>query len=338
MKNELVTIIIPVHNSGKYLRTCLASVQKQEYKKLEIIIIDDASEDNSAAIITEFVKSDERFCALHNEQRRGVSYNRRLGVTKATGKYIVFVDADDYVTPDMVAELLANLDDNELCMCNHYEDCDGKIYPAEILTPAGTYEHENLKKLQEGSIFLLDGSCKASVYGMVWGNIYRKDLLTRNLRFFDEHLWFMEDHFLITALLLDVKKCIVIEKRLFYYRRHPEQTVNSYKPGYFDNSLLLFHRWKDLLKEKKCSASMHLSNTYVLVKNTESAIKREIRSGQIKYGECMDFLRMVYQHEEVQAALQVVNLHLLDRSGYKYMTWFKKGWLNLMYLSLKLHK
>lgn len=334
----LVSIVIPVHNGEEFLVSCLQSVQVQTYTNLEIIIVNDASTDSTETIIDKFAKIDNRFLTLKNQHVKGVSFSRRLGVEKATGNYVIFVDADDYVSADMVQVLLENIDDNDFCLCNHYEDLDGKIYETDILTTKGVYEGEKLQRLRDGSIFLFDKSSKTSIYGMVWGILFKRELLIRNIQYFDEKLWFHEDHFLIIALLLDVKKIKAIENRLYYYRQHKRQTIRTYRIDYFDVNLLVFRKWQNLLKSKKCSEAMILSNAYFFIKNIETAIKIEVRDLDGSYADSIKFLKRVYHNQEVQKALEIVNLHSFDRSCCKYMTWLKMGWLSLIYFSLKLHK
>lgn len=104
METPLVTIIIPVYNVRNYLEACLASVQKQTYTKLEIIIVDDGSTDGSGVFCDEYAKTDPRAKVIH-QANAGLSAARNRGIEEASGDYITFLDSDDAITPDYVRYL-----------------------------------------------------------------------------------------------------------------------------------------------------------------------------------------------------------------------------------------
>lgn len=105
---DLISIIIPVYNASNYLEKCLKCVINQTYKKIEIILIDDGSTDNSGEICDDFSNIDKRISVLHTKNK-GQSSARNLGLKKAKGKYISFIDADDYVENDFIEYLYKNL-------------------------------------------------------------------------------------------------------------------------------------------------------------------------------------------------------------------------------------
>ena len=99
MQLPLVSIIVPIHNSEKTLKRCVDSILKQDYRELEVFLVDDGSEDGSLAICREYAKQDARIKVIRKEQS-GVSDARNLAMDQAEGKYLQFVDSDDWVTPD----------------------------------------------------------------------------------------------------------------------------------------------------------------------------------------------------------------------------------------------
>lgn len=96
--NELVTIIVPVYNTGAYLSPCLESLIAQTHRDLEIILVDDGSTDGSGAICDDFARRDERIKVIH-QKNSGVSAARNAGLENASGTYLTFVDADDALLP-----------------------------------------------------------------------------------------------------------------------------------------------------------------------------------------------------------------------------------------------
>ena len=99
--NPLVSVIIPVYNVEKYLRRCLNSVIDQEYKNIEIILVNDGSTDNSLEIAISYKEKDKRI-KVFSQENQGLSAARNMGLDKSHGEYITFIDSDDYVSKDYV--------------------------------------------------------------------------------------------------------------------------------------------------------------------------------------------------------------------------------------------
>ena len=103
-----ISVIVPVYNCEKYIGKCIESILNQTFKDLELILIDDGSADESGKICDEYKIQDKRVKVIH-EKNSGVSIARNVGINVAKGKYIGFVDSDDYLAPDMYESLYENL-------------------------------------------------------------------------------------------------------------------------------------------------------------------------------------------------------------------------------------
>ena len=112
-ENQIVSIIVPVYNSQEFIEECINSIINQTYRKLEIILVDDGSADNSLQICNDIAQTDNRIIVL-SQSNKGVVNARRNGVRRATGKYIMFVDSDDYVDSDYVEDMMKISKENEL--------------------------------------------------------------------------------------------------------------------------------------------------------------------------------------------------------------------------------
>ena len=117
---DIISIIIPVYNIEKYLSKCLESIAIQSYQNLEILLIDDGSSDRSPEICDAYKKKDKRFCVIHKENG-GLSSARNAGIEIASGKYLLFVDGDDYIDKDMVKILYKRIkqDKSDMAFCNY---------------------------------------------------------------------------------------------------------------------------------------------------------------------------------------------------------------------------
>ena len=121
MKEELISIVIPVYNVRDYVGKCIESVICQTYKELEIIIVNDGSTDNSLDIVRKYERKDKRIKVI-DKQNGGLSDARNTGLKQATGKYIMFLDSDDFIDRDMLSVLHCNLKkyNKKISICNRY--------------------------------------------------------------------------------------------------------------------------------------------------------------------------------------------------------------------------
>lgn len=130
MTNPLISVIVPVYNSEKYLKNCISSIRNQTYDNLEIILVDDGSPDNCPAICDEWEKKDNRIKVIH-KKNEGVSSARNAGLDAATGEFIGFVDGDDIIAPNFYEILVAQAEEHKAdisaCYFTHYND-DYSIY------------------------------------------------------------------------------------------------------------------------------------------------------------------------------------------------------------------
>lgn len=135
---ELISVIVPVYNIEKYITRCVESILQQTYENLQIILVNDGSTDNSGKVCDELALRDKRVEVYHKENG-GASSARNVGLEKASGKYIGFVDGDDYIEKDMYAVLYAEAKRHraDMVSCGYYEEFDDKInvmcYNEEIM-------------------------------------------------------------------------------------------------------------------------------------------------------------------------------------------------------------
>ena len=119
--NPLVSVIVPIYNSEKYLDACVQSILNQSYQNLEILLIDDGSKDSSPKMCDDFAKKDERVKVIHKENG-GQASARNLGLEIAKGEYIGFVDSDDKILPEMYETLLGAMleSKSDIALCGRY--------------------------------------------------------------------------------------------------------------------------------------------------------------------------------------------------------------------------
>ena len=134
MEKPLISVIIPVYNTEKYLPKCLDSVLNQNNKNIEIIVVNDCSPNNCNEIVNDYIKKYDNIKLIENKNNLGLYNTRLVGIKEAKGKYVMHVDSDDYILPNSLNELIKiiNEDDYDIIAFNHIiETIDGKFKKAE---------------------------------------------------------------------------------------------------------------------------------------------------------------------------------------------------------------
>jgi glycosyltransferase involved in cell wall biosynthesis len=219
--NEKVSIIVPIHNAEQTLRRCLDSLRRQAFTNIEVLMVDDGSDDCSGAICAEYESADSRFSAITVKERSGVSNARNLALAQASGDYIAFVDADDHVDMDYIRTLVSVLREHEADVVYTLPlDEDGKTCEVHMKPSYGMTHDVALHPYD----FMDEWST-----AVVWGAIYTKRAV-EGLRF-DRNLSIGEDSLFFAECL---KRCSDMEwivtycsRPIYYYVHNPESAIHA---------------------------------------------------------------------------------------------------------------
>lgn len=201
----LISVVIPVFNAEKYLVSCIESLLSQSFSSCEFIFINDGSTDSSSAIIATYQKKDSRIRLLHQENQ-GVSNARNKGIAMAKGKYLGFVDADDFVQENYLEELyhLINHADGELALCG-FEGSAQRFLPDGALL---------LKKENESEI--IDLFVSFLIFGPVY-KLYQTEIIKANSIRFPEEVKYGEDLLFNLKYLDFISRIDITSKVLYIY-------------------------------------------------------------------------------------------------------------------------
>jgi len=218
MKNAeetpLVSVIVPVYKVEKYLEQCLVSVIFNSYKNLEIIVVDDGSPDNSAAIYNKYAELDERIKII-TQENGGLSAARNTGIKAATGEYIHFMDSDDYIDLNFYEELVN----------------DALLYDADIAAAGVKMTNTVVTIEYDTRIICADLLAKiqklqCAKYGYVWRYLFRREFLIKNELLFAVGKYFEDLPFTLPAI--KAANRVVINPNTFYrYIRRPGTITTS---------------------------------------------------------------------------------------------------------------
>ena len=211
------TVIIPVYNAEKTLRRCVDSMLCQKYTDLEIILVNDGSADRSGLICSEYANKTENVVYI-DKPNGGVSSARNAGLDRATGKYVLFVDSDDYV-PEHYFETLDEIDEDfEFVMFSH-SVTDGKTVRDKILKPFSTRNtDESVAKFCE--------TLYRKTLNQPWAKRYNRQIVTGHDIRFPEHLYIGEDKTFNLRYVMQCKSCFISEKSLYIVSVENEDSLS----------------------------------------------------------------------------------------------------------------
>ncbi len=216
-----ISVIIPVYNSSTYLRKCLDSVVNQTLKDIEIIVINDGSTDDSKNIIEEYTVKYKNIIFI-DQENKGIGKTRNIGIKKATGEYITFVDSDDYIKENMLEEYYkyAKKHNFDLVIGSYIK----KINNKEIIFENNKFKTGNVKTTPQ-ILYLIE-------YGP-WAKLYKREMLINNNIYFDEKRKY-EDMPFVSKALLKSKLIGQITEPYYYYIIHNNSETTTMDKRVFD--------------------------------------------------------------------------------------------------------
>ncbi len=225
---SLVSIVVPVYNVEPFCRKCFDSLLAIEYLHKEIILVDDCSTDGCGAICDEYSKISQDIHVIHHSKNAGVAQARLTGTGYAHGEYVMFVDADDYVAPQIVNKMLDAMMDNlaDIVCCQCYRE-SGDTFSSLKRTIWGIYHKDDINRF----------ICKNVIYDIelnysgiplyLWGKLFKREDIYDSLK---EGLGMQygEDGIVFLNLLINKTNCLIcIDDPLYYYVRHSSQVTQK---------------------------------------------------------------------------------------------------------------
>ena len=221
LENDKISVIVPVYNASKYLEKCLRSIINQSYKNLEIILINDGSSDESLKICNKYKTIYSNIKVIDLIKNCGVSYARNQGILNLSGKYIIFIDADDWLEYNMIEILYSNLieSNSDISICDYYINYEDKEEVHNNLT-----DDEIIIDKEIMYKYLIDENYFG---GYLWNKMFKKEIIDDFKLKFNEEVKICEDLLFIAELLKNINKIIYCpSQKLYHYRRTQSSAVN----------------------------------------------------------------------------------------------------------------
>lgn len=243
MDLPLISIIIPVYNAEKTIERAIKSIQNQNFSDFELLLINDGSHDNSRQIIELFANEDSRI-KLYNEKNSGVSSARNKGITHANGKYILFLDADDYYVENAFETIIPELDEGTQLVIFGYIIQYGKEYSKSVLPDYKNLEFNNKKNFRDFAVSLISNE----MINAPWNKIYLTRYIKENKIIFPPDLNIGEDLKFNLSVIRDIQNVKISNKPLVNYTvKKGEGLVSKFRKNRFELRYSLLMELKELL-------------------------------------------------------------------------------------------
>ncbi len=342
--SELVSVIIPIYNTEKYLESCIESVLHQTHQNLEIILVDDGSTDGSSAICDSFEQKNSRIKVIHKENE-GLGYTRNCGLKYATGEYVSFFDSDDILDENTYEYCIQEMKKYhaDACFFGRKTFTESGEYTVNTNVPEkliyrGREVAEEFSKnyigwlqYEQTNPYIKESSCCA---------LYRRDIIEKNnIQFPSERECLSEDAFFNMDICRNADCVIIIPKNFYNYRYNPNSLTTKYDAERFRRILGYYQKLLEYIKKFPNVTDAEERVDYKFFALVRGIIKREIE--QSKWLECkvvIQKIRKLVSCEEVFFVSSRINADKVDKNTRIFLSWLKNRRCIVIYLFYKVRK
>ena len=241
--------ILPVYNVEKYLEECVESILRQPFSDFEVILVDDGSKDSSPAICDEYAKNDSRVKVIHKENG-GQSTARNVGLEKAEGQYIVYLDSDDFITSDTFFEDIYNKiqeTDSDIVLYKY-----SKFFDDTKTLDKCTFSLDFAENITNSDEMLETLVRKDAYYGMAWVKAFRRTMAIEKGVIFDTNL-ICEDMDWYFNLVMCAARISAIDKSYIAYRQREGSVTSSLKLKNLTDYIFTMEKWSGKIESSDIS-------------------------------------------------------------------------------------
>lgn len=247
--SPLVSIIVPVYKAVDYLDRCIASLSRQTYPTIEIILVDDASPDESGAYCDFWASLDERIHVLHQSTNQGVSAARNRALAVAEGTYVCFVDSDDWCEPDYIEHFVENMISRhaDLACCGYFSD--GLLIKATNNKPLSRH-------LTQGEMLQDVIKPGGDIRGFLWNKCYSRAIIVENQLQFDTSLSVMEDQLFNVSFIRDARTFWYDAYQTYHYVTHGGSASHNLSAKTFAAEMNALDKISSVIQESDLQLSL----------------------------------------------------------------------------------
>lgn len=296
--NEIkISIIVPIYNVKKYIERCLNSIIKQNFTKFEVILVDDGSTDGSGEVADNYADKFDFIKVVH-KRNAGLGFARNTGLKYANGEYVLFIDSDDYIEPNMLIDLYSSVKkvNADVCYSDFFRDYGNIIVKNNHLKGLeGVYSSKDIySKIVP---WLIGGSpCDKfdDILGWgVWKSLYKNEIIQKfNLKFHSEREMISEDIIFQLDFLKKTNKAVIIDKPYYHYCLRKGSLSAHFSKDRLEKNAYLYHQELKRLKEMGILKQTKLRADRLLLAASRVNIMMAVSSQN-----CKDALKIINSYE-----------------------------------------
>jgi glycosyltransferase involved in cell wall biosynthesis len=341
-----ISIVVPIYNAEKTISRCIDSIINQTFYDIEIILIDDGSEDNSRVICEGYAAQDNRIIFIHNANG-GVSKARNTGIERVTTDYLMFVDSDDYIEPNM-CEVLFNAVDNteyEVAMGGYRRDFvfNGGVTKS-VLTVPNVQSVESIEQF----VKCWSGLYEKSLFNAPWGKLYKMNYIKNNGIKFKEDLNCGEDLLFNLEVFRYVNKIALVNEAYYVYESSEKESLTTkYNAEKYINDRFLYNITLEYLKKmdminvcKHSAALIYMRSCFrtfeQMIFSNNGLNSEELRDFMINIISCDETEDAVFTSGNINIEKLIYSMVLKTKSHivismftkirFNYKKLYRKGW------------
>jgi len=251
MNNPLVSIIIPIYNSEAFLDKCIQSARNQSYENLEIILVNDGSIDTCKDICEMYASIDSRVKPIH-KVNGGLVSSRKTGLKAATGKYILYIDGDDWIEHNIIEHYVSHAlkHDADVVVSSHIVNLEGREDVLPNFIPSGVYDKDKLKSIVYPKMLYTGKFSQFGIFSYSWGKLYKKETLLKNQLDVSEDITIGEDALCLYPTLLDANILVVLEQSYYHYRQRADSLIKTLRTIELSKMQKIYDNFKNIFSNK----------------------------------------------------------------------------------------
>ena len=227
----LISVAVPVYNVEQYLNRCVDSILNQTYSHLELILVNDGSTDRSREICEDYAKLDVRVHVI-NQENRGGAIARKRAAERAAGKYIVFIDSDDYIEADYLEKMVCAVNGCDLVTSGYFTDQDRKLFDR---IEEGIYATDSQMEYIIDNMIIYQQSSKSGLTAYIFNKLYRTDYARKVFLEINPKVYWGEDSEFLYRYVLQCQSVRVTDICGYHYCMREQSIVHRRHPDYLHN-------------------------------------------------------------------------------------------------------
>lgn len=253
MNKELISVIVSIYNEEKYVERCIKSIIRQSYEKLDIVLVDDGSVDDSAKICRRYTQMDKRINFICKENG-GLVLSRKTGILSAKGDVVVFVDGDDWLEPDWIANLydLMRNHNADMVIAGFKKDLNGSVKTYTNAIEPGVYERGEIENKIIPRMMYSGRFFECGIYTYLWNKMFRKNIVKPNQLRVKDEIFMGEDAACVYPSILQANKIVITEMVDYHYCIRPNSIVRKKVDMNDIKKLEIFYKYlRDIFSDHK---------------------------------------------------------------------------------------